>query len=131
MTALCGPPQSTHFERKSPSGRRRGVEAWRARVAAEGPCLHSIDPLRFFGGWELFVNVSEFLALARHACSEEIKQAWIFLVLGMAACLAGTWLWKNHSAFRHALWPLCLVAVIQIAVGSATLWRMSDRIETI
>jgi hypothetical protein len=73
------------------------------------------------------MNPAEFLALARHYCAEELKQAWVFLAQALVAGLAGVWLWRSHSAFRHALWPLLFVAVLQLAVGSAVLLRLPAR----
>jgi hypothetical protein len=77
------------------------------------------------------VDSTDFLAYVRHTCLEEIKQAWIFIVVGLAACLAGSWLWRSQSAFRHAVWPLCLVALIQLAVGGTILVRAPERLRSL
>jgi hypothetical protein len=66
---------------------------------------------------------SEFLEILRHYLAEELKQSWAFLAAAVGAIAAGSWLWRTHSAFRHALWPLVLVAGIQLAAGSITLLR--------
>lgn len=63
----------------------------------------------------------------RHYCVEEMKQSWAFIAWGMGMTLAGSWLWKTQSAFRHALWPLLAVAAIQLAVGGVTLLRTPQR----
>ena len=70
------------------------------------------------------MDPAEFPAFLRHYFSEELKQSWIFMALGLTAILAGSWLWRTQSAFRHALWPLLLLAAIQLAMGGAGLLRI-------
>jgi hypothetical protein len=67
--------------------------------------------------------MGEYLAVTRHYCSEELKQGFVFLAMGLVSGAAGAWLWRSHSAFRHALWPLLVVAVLQLALGGLTLLR--------
>lgn len=64
-----------------------------------------------------------FLPVLQHYFSEELKEAWAFIILGVLALLAGGWLWRHQSAFKHALWPLAGVAVLQIAVGTVVAER--------
>lgn len=70
---------------------------------------------------------SDFIAVARHYFAEELKQAWVFLLLAALAAAAGVWLWRTQSAFRHALWPLALLAVLEAAVGAVALVRVPQR----
>jgi len=63
------------------------------------------------------------LAVIRHYFFEEVKESWVFLLAGLLAMNAGAWLWRSQSAFKHALWPLAAVAVIQVAVGGAIVLR--------
>lgn len=63
------------------------------------------------------------LAILKHYFAEEMKESWVFVLLAVLATGVGSWLWKAHSAFRHALWPLAAVALIQLAVGGVILLR--------
>lgn len=63
------------------------------------------------------------LAILRHYFAEEVKASWAYVLAAILALAGGAWLWRNHSAFRHALWPLAAVAVIQLGVGGAILAR--------
>jgi hypothetical protein len=69
------------------------------------------------------VDRDQLLAMVRHYGSEELKQGLVFLGLGLSAALAGAWLWRSQSAFRHALWPLLLLAGVQMAMGGMALLR--------
>jgi len=73
------------------------------------------------------VAPSPLLDIIRHYFAEELKQGWVFTALGVAATLAGSWLWKSQGAFRHALWPLLVVAAVQLAVGGVVLLRTPPR----
>jgi hypothetical protein len=73
---------------------------------------------------EVSVDPADFIPLLRHYFLEELKQSGVFLALAAAAVVAGCWLWKTQSAFRHALWPLLAVAAIQLAIGSLGLVRI-------
>ncbi|HTB21857.1 MAG TPA: hypothetical protein VK914_04030 [bacterium] len=75
------------------------------------------------------MDTSDFFAATRHYCAEELKQGWVFLSAGLGLSLAGAWMWKSQSAFRHALWPLLAVAVLQLAVGGTSLMRAPARIQ--
>jgi hypothetical protein len=72
---------------------------------------------------DVLVDRDQLLAMTRHYGSEELKQGWVFLCVGLSAALAGAWLWRSQSAFRHALWPLLLLAAVQMAMGGMTLLR--------
>jgi len=72
---------------------------------------------------DVLVDRDQLLAMTRHYGSEELKQGWVFLCIGLSAALAGAWLWRSQSAFRHALWPLLLLAAAQMAMGGMTLLR--------
>lgn len=69
------------------------------------------------------MDPSSMLAVIRHYFAEEVKESWIFIITGLLALNAGWWLWRSQSAFKHALWPLATVALIQMAVGGAIVWR--------
>ncbi len=69
------------------------------------------------------MDQASMLAVLRHYFSEEVKESWIFILAGLLAVGAGTWLWKSQSAFKHALWPLAAVAAIQVVVGGAIVLR--------
>lgn len=59
----------------------------------------------------------------RHYFAEELKESWVFVLAALLALAAGAWLWKTQSAFKHALWPLAAVALIQLAVGGTLIVR--------
>lgn len=60
----------------------------------------------------------------RHYFNEEVKGAWIFLAVGLVALLAGLWLWRSQSAFKHACWPLAAVALLQMGAGAVIVLRI-------
>jgi hypothetical protein len=66
---------------------------------------------------------TELLGVLRHYFAEELKESWVFVLAGCLALAAGAWLWRTQSAFKHALWPLAAIAVIQLAVGGAIIAR--------
>jgi hypothetical protein len=66
----------------------------------------------------------DLLAVLRHYFNEEVKGAWVYLGLGILALVAGVWLWRSQSAFRHACWPLALVALLQMSVGAVIVLRV-------
>jgi hypothetical protein len=67
------------------------------------------------------------LPVLRHYFAEEVKQAWIFVTVGLLAVGAALWLWRTQSAFRFALWPLLAGAAIQIGVGAYILARTPEQ----
>lgn len=67
--------------------------------------------------------LTEIGAVLRHYFAEEVKESRVFVAVGVLAIAVGLWLWRSHSAFRHALWPLAAVAVVQLSVGSYILAR--------
>jgi hypothetical protein len=69
----------------------------------------------------------DLLAVLRHYFNEEVKGAWIYVGLGLLALLAGLWLWRSQSAFRHACWPLAAVALLQLSVGAVIVLRVPAR----
>lgn len=69
------------------------------------------------------MDQASMLAVLKHYFAEEVKESWIFVLAGLLALAAGVWLWKSQSAFKHALWPLAAVAIIQVAVGGAIVLR--------
>lgn len=68
------------------------------------------------------------LGTLRHYFAEEVKESWVFVAMGVCALAVGLWLWRSHSAFRHALWPLASIAVIQLSVGSYILARTPHQV---
>src|SRR5690349_17711167 len=66
---------------------------------------------------------TDLLGVLRHYFAEELKESWVFVLVGCSAIGLGAWLWRTQSAFKHALWPLAAVAVIQVAVGGAIIAR--------
>jgi hypothetical protein len=66
----------------------------------------------------------DLLAVLRHYFNEEVKGAWIYVAMGILALLAGVWLWRSQSAFRHACWPLAAVALLQLSVGAVIILRV-------
>jgi hypothetical protein len=68
------------------------------------------------------------LPVLRHYFAEELRTAWVFVVVAGLALAAGAWLWKVNSAFKHALWPLGAVALIQLAVGGALIVRTPTQV---
>lgn len=74
------------------------------------------------------MQVHEIGAILRHYFAEEVKASWAYVLAAILALAGGAWLWRNHSAFRHALWPLAAVAVIQLGVGGAILVRSPGQV---
>jgi hypothetical protein len=68
------------------------------------------------------------LSVLRHYFAEELKESWVFLLVGLLALGLGVWLWRTQSAFKHALWPLAAVAIIQLAVGGAVVARTPSQV---
>jgi hypothetical protein len=69
------------------------------------------------------MDQASMLAVLRHYFSEELKESWVFVLVGLLAVAVGVWLWKSQSAFKHALWPLAAVAVIQVVAGGTIVLR--------
>ncbi len=69
------------------------------------------------------MELGTMLATLRHYFAEEVKESWVFVLAALLALACGAWLWKTQSAFKHALWPLASVALIQLAVGGSILVR--------
>jgi hypothetical protein len=65
----------------------------------------------------------DLMAVLRHYFNEEVKGAWAYVGLGLLALLAGIWLWRSQSAFRHACWPLGAAALLQLSVGAVIVLR--------
>jgi hypothetical protein len=72
--------------------------------------------------------MTELLSVLRHYFAEEVKESWVFVLAGCGALALGAYLWRTQSAFKHALWPLAAVAVIQLAVGGAILARTPSQV---
>lgn len=71
------------------------------------------------------------LAILRHYFDEEVKTGWVFLAAALLALLAGAWLWRSQSAFRHALWPLAGLALLQLGAGSLLVLRTPSRVASL
>lgn len=74
------------------------------------------------------MDPSGFLTILRHYFAEEAKESWVFVLAAVLAIASGAWLWKTQSAFKHALWPLAAVAIIQLTVGGAILLRTPEQV---
>jgi hypothetical protein len=68
------------------------------------------------------------LAILQHYFKEEVKTGWALLAVAFLALLAGAWLWRSQSAFRHALWPLAGLALLQMAVGGVLVLTTPPRV---
>jgi hypothetical protein len=68
------------------------------------------------------------LAVLQHYFKEEVKTGWAFLVVALLALAAGAWLWRTQSAFRHALWPLAGLALLQLGMGGVLVLRSPARV---
>lgn len=68
------------------------------------------------------------LPVLRHYFAEEVKESWVFVAAGLLAVGASFWLWRTHSAFRFALWPLLAVAAIQLSVGAYIIARTPGQV---
>jgi hypothetical protein len=67
------------------------------------------------------------LAILQHYFKEEAKTGWAFLAAAALALAGGAWLWRSQSAFRHALWPLAGLALLQAGVGATLVLRAPQR----
>jgi hypothetical protein len=68
------------------------------------------------------------LSVLRHYFAEELKESWVFILAGCLALGLGAWLWRSQSAFKHALWPLAAIALIQLGVGGAIVARTPSQL---
>jgi hypothetical protein len=68
------------------------------------------------------------LVILQHYFKEEVKTCWAFLAMAFLALGLASWLWRTQSAFRHALWPLLGLALLQLAVGGVLVLRTPVRV---
>jgi uncharacterized membrane protein HdeD (DUF308 family) len=56
----------------------------------------------------------------------EKSESLLFMAVGVIAIALSVFLWVTRSPYRAAVWPLALIALIQIVVGSTVYFR-TDR----
>ncbi len=59
----------------------------------------------------------------------EVQESWVFVGLGAAAVVGGAIMFtRNNDFLRGAAFPLIGVALIQLVVGVAVLWRSNQQV---
>jgi hypothetical protein len=65
--------------------------------------------------------------LLRYFTAEK-SESVLFILAGVVALGASVWLWRTDSSYRGMMWPLGLVALIQLAVGGSIFLRTDGQV---
>ena len=60
--------------------------------------------------------------------AEEKAESALFVLMGVVALGASVWLWRTGSSYRGMMWPLGLIALIQLGVGGAVYLRTDGQV---
>jgi hypothetical protein len=60
--------------------------------------------------------------------AEEKAESAIFVLMGVVALGVSVWLWRTGSSYRGMMWPLGLIALIQLGVGGAVYLRTDGQV---
>jgi hypothetical protein len=72
-----------------------------------------------------------FLSSLHGYFSAEKRESWLFTIFGVAALVAAAALFRGHGPYRGMLYPLALVGLIQVGVGSAVLVRTDRQVQAL
>ena len=61
----------------------------------------------------------------------EKRESMVFMGVGLVAFAAGYFLLRDGGVFRSAAYPLIIVAIIQLIVGSTIYFRTDGQVETL
>jgi hypothetical protein len=65
--------------------------------------------------------------LLRYFAAEKAESV-IFVLMGVVALGVSVWLWRTGSSYRGMMWPLGLIALIQLGVGGSIYLRTDGQV---
>lgn len=68
--------------------------------------------------------------LVRYFAAEKAESV-VFILMGVVALGVSVWLWRTGSSYRGMMWPLGLVALIQLGVGGSIYLRTDGQVEAL
>lgn len=59
----------------------------------------------------------------------EKTESLFFLIIGILGILVGIWIWRNSANYKNIIYPIFIISLIQIVVGSSVYFRTDKQVE--